>query len=84
MNALFGLVAAALTLFTAPAFAVGLADLSNKDAVAGMKEALTKGSQGAVAMLAKQDGFLGNERVRIPLPRKPAQGQGPDARRRHG
>ena len=68
MNALFGLVAAALTLFTAPAFAVGLADLSNKDAVAGMKEALTKGSQGAVAMLAKQDGFLGNERVKIPLP----------------
>ncbi len=68
MNALFGLVAAALTLFTAPALAIGLADLSNKDTVAAMKEALTKGSQAAVEMLAKQDGFLGNERVRIPLP----------------
>jgi len=68
MNALFGLVAAALTLFTAPALAIGLADLSNKDAVAAMKEALTKGSQAAVEMLAKQNGFLGNDRVRIPLP----------------
>jgi len=68
MHALFGLVAAALTLFTAPALAVGLADLSNKDTIAGMKEALTTGSQAAVDVLARQDGFLGNERVRIPLP----------------
>ena len=69
MNALFRLLTtAALTLFAAPALAIGLADLSNKDTVAGMKAALTKGSQAAVEMLAKQDGFLGNERVRIPLP----------------
>jgi hypothetical protein len=68
MNVLFRSAALALTLLSAPALAIGLADLSNKDAVAGMKEALTKGSQAAVAMLAKQDGFLGNERVRIPLP----------------
>jgi hypothetical protein len=68
MNALFALVAAALTLFTTPVFATGLADLSNKDAAAGLKEALTKGSQAAVEMLAKQDGFLGNARVKIPLP----------------
>lgn len=68
MSALLRLAAVAFTLFAAPAFAAGLADLSNKDAVAGMKEALTKSSQAAVAMLAKQDGFLGNERVKIPLP----------------
>jgi hypothetical protein len=68
MNVLFRSAALALTLLSAPALAIGLADLSNKDAVAGMKEALIKGSQAAVAMLAKQDGFLGNERVRIPLP----------------
>jgi hypothetical protein len=68
MKALVGLAAAALTLFTAPAFATGLAELSNKETVAGLKEALTKGSQAAVEMLARQDGFLGNERVRIPLP----------------
>src|SRR5487761_2478104 len=67
MNAIFSLVAA-LTLFTAPARAVGLADLSNKDTVAAMKEALTKGSQAAVETLGKPNGFLGNERVRIPLP----------------
>ncbi len=67
MNALCS-YAAALLLFTAPAFAAGLADLSNKDTAAGLKEALTKGSQAAVEMLAKRDGFLGNERVRIPLP----------------
>ena len=68
MNAIFALVATALTLFTAPAFGAGLADLSNKDAAAGLKEALTTGSQAAVAALGTQDGFLGNERVKIPLP----------------
>jgi hypothetical protein len=68
MNALFALVAAALTLFTVPAFSAGLADLSNRDASAGLKEALTKSSQAAVEMLAKHDGFLGNARVKIPLP----------------
>ena len=61
-------LAAALMLCTAPAFAAGIADLSNKDTAAGLKEALTKGSQAAVEVLAKQDGFLGNERVKIPLP----------------
>lgn len=55
-------------LASAQAHALGLSDLSSKDAVAGMKEALTRGSQAAVAALGKQDGFLGNERVRIPLP----------------
>jgi hypothetical protein len=67
MKTLFRL-AATIMLFTAPAFAAGIADLSNKDTAAGLKEALTKGSQAAVEMLAKQDGFLGNERVKIPLP----------------
>ena len=68
MNPLLRLAATAVALAAAPALAIGLADLSNKDTVAAMKEALTKGSQAAVEMLAKQDGFLGNERVRIPLP----------------
>ncbi|MBE0623810.1 MAG: DUF4197 domain-containing protein [Burkholderiales bacterium] len=68
MNALLRLAATALALAAAPALAIGLADLSNKDTTAALKEALTKGSQAAVGMLAKQDGFLGNERVRIPLP----------------
>jgi Protein of unknown function (DUF4197) len=67
---LFKLAAAAVTMLmlAAPAHAAGLADISNKDAAAGLKEALTRGSQAAVAVLGKQDGFLRNERVRIPLP----------------
>lgn len=59
---------AAALLLTAQAHAAGLANLSNKDAVTGLKEALAKGSQAAVAALGKQDGFLHDERVKIPLP----------------
>ena len=55
-------------LILASAQAAGLADISNKDATTGLKEALTKGAQAAVAQLGRQDGFLKNERVRIPLP----------------
>ena len=63
-------------LFVAQAQAIGLADLSNKDAASGLKEALIKGSQEAVTLLAKQNGFLGNERVRIPLPENLRQVEG--------
>lgn len=48
--------------------AAGLADLSNKDAVAGLKEALTRGSQAAVQQLAAENGFFNNQAVKIPLP----------------
>ena len=70
MNAILRLCAAAVTglLLAVQAQAAGLADISNKDANAGLKEALTKGAQAAVAQLGRQDGFLKNERVRIPLP----------------
>jgi hypothetical protein len=53
---------------SAAAHAVNLADLSNKDAVAGLKEALTKSAGSAVSKLGKVDGFLGNPQVKIPLP----------------
>jgi len=55
-------------LLSAQALAVGLADLSNKDAAAGLKEALGKGAEAAVAQLGKRDGFMGDARVKIPLP----------------
>lgn len=42
--------------------------LSNKDVIAGLKEALTKGSQVAVSSLGQKDGFLDNPRVKIPMP----------------
>jgi len=48
--------------------AVNLDDISNRDAVNGLKQALTNGAQAAVAKLGKQDGFMGDPRVRIPLP----------------
>jgi hypothetical protein len=50
------------------ALAAGLADLTNKDATSGIKEALAKGAEVAVAQLGKQDGFMGDTRVKIPLP----------------
>ncbi|HEY5993276.1 MAG TPA: DUF4197 domain-containing protein [Gallionellaceae bacterium] len=50
------------------AHALSLADLSEKDAVAGLKEALDKGTGSAVSKLGKPDGFLGNPQVKIPLP----------------
>lgn len=50
------------------ALAISLADLTDKDASAGLKTALEKGALAAVALLGKADGFLGNPKVRIPLP----------------
>jgi len=42
--------------------------ISNQDASSGMKAALDKGTQAAVASLGKTDGFLGNKAVKILLP----------------
>lgn len=50
------------------AHALSLNDLSNRDVVAGLKEALNKGAANAVGNLGKADGFFGNDRVKIPLP----------------
>jgi len=55
-------------LFAAQALAGGLADLSNKDAAGGLREALTRGAEAAVSQLGRRDGFLGDDRVRIGLP----------------
>ena len=50
------------------AHALSINDLSNADASKGLKNALEKGIVMAVAALGKTDGFLGNPKVRIPLP----------------
>jgi len=52
----------------APAGAQTLASLSNQDAVTGLKDALIQGSGKAVSQLGAADGFLGNAKVKIPLP----------------
>lgn len=46
----------------------GIADLSNADAVNGLKQALTDGSAAAVKMLGQDNGYFGNAKVKIPLP----------------
>jgi len=62
----------ALTGLSALAFeqarALTLDDLSNADAAKGLKAALEKGALSAVGLLGIKDGFMGNEKVRIPLP----------------
>jgi len=50
------------------AHALSLGDLTNAEASSGLKTALERGALAAVALLGKTDGFLGNPKVRIPLP----------------
>ena len=57
-----------LVLFTTHASALGIGDLTNKEASGGLKEALTQGVGKAVSMLGATDGFMGNSEVKIPLP----------------
>ncbi|MBX3656303.1 MAG: DUF4197 domain-containing protein [Ramlibacter sp.] len=50
------------------AHALALKDLTDAEASQGLKTALEKGALAAVSLLGKTDGFLGNPKVRIPLP----------------
>lgn len=50
------------------AHALSMGDLSNAEASQGLKTALERGALAAVSLLGQTDGFLGNDRVRIPLP----------------
>lgn len=64
-RSLLGLTALFLSL---SASALGFADISGSDATAGLKDALIQASGSAVGKLGVVDGFLGNPRVKIPLP----------------
>jgi hypothetical protein len=55
-------------VITTQASAVGLEDLSNKDAVGGLKAALTQAADTAVGELGVENGFFSNPKVKIPLP----------------
>lgn len=50
------------------ALALSLSDLSRADALKGLQTTLEKGALAAIALLGKPGGFLGNPKVRIPLP----------------
>lgn len=53
---------------TAPASTSGVDALSTTEINAGLKEALTRGADTAVAQLGRKDGFFGNPKLKIPLP----------------
>lgn len=60
----------ALFLVSTASFAstTALDAISRSDATNGVKEALSKGAEFAVASLGQKNGFLANSQVRIPLP----------------
>ena len=60
---------ACVLAFSLQASAAGLNDLSATDTSSGLKEALTRGADIAVSQLGKKNGFLGDKRVKIPLPK---------------
>jgi hypothetical protein len=59
-----------LVLPFAPAQAVTLAELSQGEAVKALKLALERGARSAIGQLGQVNGFLGNDKVRIPLPQQ--------------
>ena len=67
-TAIFRCLVALVIVTAAPAHALSIADLSNKDTVDGLKAALDKGTQIAVQRLGTENGFFGNEKLKIPLP----------------
>ena len=56
-----------MIVISAPA-AASLDRISNADQVSGLKQALNDGSIAAIGKLGVQNGFLGNPKVKIPLP----------------
>ena len=66
MRAILGFLAC--LVISAPAAAAALDNISNAEAANGLKQALTDGSAAAVAKLGVENGFLGNPKVKIPLP----------------
>jgi hypothetical protein len=68
MRMILGLLAGAVILSAGSAGALDLSSVSNQEAAVGMKDALTQGATKAVELLGRQDGFLGNTKVKIPLP----------------
>lgn len=68
-------IAGALLIVSGAGMALGLKDLSDREAAAGLREALVAGSRKAVQTLGKPDGFLGDSMVRIGLPVKFARAE---------
>jgi hypothetical protein len=66
----------AALLMTASAAALAQLDrITQRDALAGLRTALERGTQAAVANLGRTDGFLGNPQVKIPMPESLERGE---------
>lgn len=63
-----GSIPLAMALVSGLGWRPAQAALSESDAASGVRAALERGALAAVALLGQPDGFLGNPRVRIPLP----------------
>jgi len=46
----------------------GLAQFSTREQIESLRQALTQGAQTSVSSLARKNGYLGNDKARIPLP----------------
>ena len=68
LGLLFAALAAVAAAASVPARALDLSSITNADATAAVKAALERGSAAAVASLGAENGFLGNPKVKIPLP----------------
>jgi hypothetical protein len=64
--AVIGMVA--FSMLAGISAAADLAAFTSQQSATGLKDALGQGAANAVASLGRQDGFLGNPKVRIPLP----------------
>ena len=73
-NAIFAVFVALVMTWT-PLAVARLEAITNQDAAAGLRAALQKGAQAAVAQLGRSDGFLGNPQVKIPLPESLARAE---------
>lgn len=62
------LLASFVLLVQRQAYALSIDELTNADAAKGLKAALEQGAISAVNLLGQSDGFLNNDKVRIPLP----------------
>lgn len=65
-----------LLVICSQAWALGLADLTDKDASGGLREALAQGAEKAVGQLGTDGGFLNNPKVKIGLPESLAPMEG--------
>ncbi|MBK6632337.1 MAG: DUF4197 domain-containing protein [Betaproteobacteria bacterium] len=61
-------IALFLLVTLSPTRAAGLDAISADESSGALRQALSQGASAAVASLGKQDGFLGNPKVKIPLP----------------